>query len=192
MLAPAIRSILNDAGLSPRDIDAVICGRGPGSFTGLRIGMAAAKGMAAALGIPMVSVPTLDAIAQTGEALPGVRLALLDARKDRFYCAAYRDGERLLGDSDLGAEDIADLSRQWLSAGEHLYLCGPHGSELLRRWEPMSDSPKAVYPGFREWISAMLDLGTGALSRGEADTDEQGPEYLRVSEAELGITRPGS
>lgn len=88
-LVPTVVELCNDAGLDTKDIDLLVCTRGPGSFTGLRIGMAAFKGMAFALGKPMVSVSTLEAYASCVGAFDGAIVPVIDAKKKRWYLAAF-------------------------------------------------------------------------------------------------------
>src|SRR5258708_38906452 len=92
-LPPAIDRVLEAAGLKLRDLVGVAVGIGPGSFTGLRVGLSYAKGLARALGIELVGVPSLDAIA-LGERLkprPGATVCpVIDARRGEVYGALYR------------------------------------------------------------------------------------------------------
>jgi len=94
-LPGAVDQLLGAAGLRPADLAAIAVGIGPGSFTGLRIGLSYAKGLAFASGAKIVGVPSLDAIAvaamESEKARPGRRIcAILDARKGEVYAALYR------------------------------------------------------------------------------------------------------
>lgn len=91
-LVPAIAQMLGQAGAAPRDLTAVGVALGPGSFTGLRVGLAAAKGLALARGIKLLGVPTLDAVAYPHQAQPAPVVALLQAGRGRVYWAAYAHG----------------------------------------------------------------------------------------------------
>ena len=87
-----INQLLNESGLYPKDLKAISVSSGPGSYTGLRIGFSAAKGMAYALQIPLISIDTLKslsvlAIKQTPEY--GIFVPMMDARRMEVYCAAY-------------------------------------------------------------------------------------------------------
>ncbi len=94
-LMPAVDRVLAAAGLTAADIDAYAVVVGPGSFTGLRIGLAAVKGMAFAAGAPVVGVSSLAALAEGFYAAPLV-CPLLDARKNEVYTACYRfNGDRM-------------------------------------------------------------------------------------------------
>jgi tRNA threonylcarbamoyladenosine biosynthesis protein TsaB len=91
-LVPTIENLIGDEGLTPEDLTGIAVSIGPGSFTGLRIGVATGKTLAQALGIPIVGVETMDVIALTYEALvhAGTRLAVtLSARKGQYYVRWY-------------------------------------------------------------------------------------------------------
>ncbi len=90
-LAPLVARVIADAGCRAEDLGAIAVSIGPGSFTGLRTGLGLAKGMVYALGCPLVTVPTLDALAAVAAADPGERVcAMLDARRGEVYAALYR------------------------------------------------------------------------------------------------------
>lgn len=94
-LLPMIDEALRDASISPKHIDAVAVSIGPGSFTGLRIGLSTAKGLALSLGKPVIAVPTLDALAYTffrakGKASASVVCPMIDAKRDEAFFCFYR------------------------------------------------------------------------------------------------------
>ncbi len=95
-LIPAIEWVVQRTGVELQELDCIAVSLGPGSFTGIRIGLATAKGLALSLGIPLSGVPTIDAIAARIPPVPGVLLCpVIDARRGRFYTSCYtadRDG----------------------------------------------------------------------------------------------------
>lgn len=91
-LLPAAAHMLAQAGMVARDLDAVGVALGPGSFTGLRVGLAAAKGLALAHGLPLLGVPTLDFTAYPHQAQPVPVIALVQAGRGRVYWAPYAHG----------------------------------------------------------------------------------------------------
>lgn len=94
LLVPAIAGLLKKAGLKPEDIDYFAVSTGPGSFTGLRIGVTVVKGMAYAMNKRVIAVPTLDVIAGNALSFKGVVCPVLDARKGKVYACIYRsDGK---------------------------------------------------------------------------------------------------
>ena len=88
-LMPMIARVMEQAGRKPENAELIAVTNGPGSFTGLRIGAATAKGLALGLGIPVLPVGTLEALAYNVEAFPGLRVPIMDARRGQVYGAVY-------------------------------------------------------------------------------------------------------
>ena len=84
-----IDDVLNEANITSNDLDAIAVSKGPGSYTGLRIGVSAAKGLCFALDKPLISIPTLDAIAHQVKIDEGIIISMLDARRMEVYSAIY-------------------------------------------------------------------------------------------------------
>ena len=107
-LLPLIAELLSEAGWARTSLDRIGVSVGPGSFTGLRVGIACAQGLSLGLGVPLVGVGSLQAMARAvPESVPGLRCAVLDARRGEVFAAAYRAGPR-------AAEALAPLA---LAAG---------------------------------------------------------------------------
>ncbi|MDR1677963.1 MAG: tRNA (adenosine(37)-N6)-threonylcarbamoyltransferase complex dimerization subunit type 1 TsaB, partial [Deltaproteobacteria bacterium] len=138
-LPPAVEDILKDHALSPTDLDLLAVGRGPGSFTGLRTGLALAKGLAMGAGLPVLGLSTLAVLAGAvngikksgGEALGTTLVApLVDARHQELFTALYR----LKDDSPIPEplseilvikpELVRETLRTLVPGGEAIYLCG--------------------------------------------------------------------
>jgi tRNA threonylcarbamoyl adenosine modification protein YeaZ len=101
LLTPAITSVLDDAGLTMADLDAVVTGLGPGPFTGLRVGVVTAAALADARGLPVVGVCSLDAVGS------GARTVVTDARRKEVYWAAYdEEGARTAGPGVVRPEEL--------------------------------------------------------------------------------------
>ena len=191
-LLPMVDSLLSANGLSPADIAEVIVGRGPGSFTGVRIGVATAKGLAQGLGVGLVGVGTLDAIAWgfTGtDALLGV---VGDAMRGEVYPALFRcAGGRV---SRLAPDRVTrpgEAAAEWAALGERVLLAGnglrKHGeafSAALGANARFADE-ELWRPHPRGLFDAYLALDEG--ERGEAAPKDPGtllPVYTRLSDAE--------
>jgi tRNA threonylcarbamoyladenosine biosynthesis protein TsaB len=178
-LMAAIDQLLSDAGWTARDLDGIAVTVGPGSFTGLRVGLSTVKGLALALAIPVAAVPTLDAMAAM---LPYAALPVcpvLDARKREVYASLYRwDGLGMRRQWDYLALSPDELARR---LDEPVIVVGD-GAEAIdsafaRRVEPPRRGPAPAVVGA---------LGRARLARGETVTvADLVPIYLRPSEAEL-------
>jgi tRNA threonylcarbamoyladenosine biosynthesis protein TsaB len=165
------------------DVEAIAVSIGPGSFTGLRIGLALAQGIAFAGGLPCVAVPTLEALAWAAEAAPGdVVCAAIDARKHEVYAALFRrtvDGvTRLSADLAMRPEALADrLERGSILVGDAGEVYGPMlGSRAVLR-------PFATH---HPRGGVVARLGWERLGAGEGvQPGALEPVYVRPPDAEL-------
>jgi tRNA threonylcarbamoyladenosine biosynthesis protein TsaB len=145
LLVPTIARMLAKARLKTSALDLIAVGVGPGSFTGLRIGAAVAKGLSYATGVPVAAVPTFDAIAQNGAREKGVVCVVLDARKGKVYGCLYKsDGKyskRISKYLLMPAADLLKLCGKYdkvVFMGDGLQLVG--AKERIRDWQPRADS----------------------------------------------------
>jgi tRNA threonylcarbamoyladenosine biosynthesis protein TsaB len=110
LILPMIESLLNEAGLSRSQLDAIAVGRGPGAFTGVRLAISVAQGIALGLDIPVVPISSLAALAQDTPAQVGESiLATIDARMGEVYAGAFRRNAEGLVDA-IGAESVSPAS----------------------------------------------------------------------------------
>ena len=105
---PEIHHLLQGAGAGLGDLDAIVFGQGPGSFTGLRIACGLAQGLAFSAALPVIGIPTLDAVAHQsgGETV----LVCLDARMQQVYCASYQTGSNWQRLSPISLQDPQDVT----------------------------------------------------------------------------------
>ena len=108
-LLEEIGKLLERASIKMQDLELLAVTKGPGSFTGLRIAMSSLKGIASALSIPLVSVPTLSVITEAVGIYQGAILAVIDAKKKKFYLSMKKGGETIIEDRDGNAEDIISI-----------------------------------------------------------------------------------
>lgn len=180
-IIPTIDELLNRAGITLKDIELFICTRGPGSFTGLRIGMATLKGFATALNIPLVSIPTLDVYSKNIDR--SIVLPVIDARKRSFFTAIYKDGQRETDFLDINPIEITELTKSY----SEIYLTGDDAKILYDRLE---DSSNFILDDIeRDYSSILIDMGVEWYQGNGADSISQGPLYIRKSEAEIDLER---
>lgn len=183
-LLPLIDEVLAGAGIPVADVDLLAVSIGPGSFTGLRIGLAVAKGLALATGVAVVGVPTLEAYAVALGARPGTVWPVLDARKGEVYAAGYRwDGGTVHEVAAPAALPPAALATR-LEPPATLVGDGVDAyAELWRTRPGVTGVPFAAQPPAG---AVVAGLGTVILARdGAADLRRLEPQYCRRSEAEL-------
>jgi tRNA threonylcarbamoyladenosine biosynthesis protein TsaB len=186
LLMESADALCETAGISPGDLSLVACMKGPGSFTGLRIGYSAAKGIAMALGIPLRAVPTMECLAYRLSIWPGMALPAIDAKRGCFFAALYRHGKELAGCMDATPQAIAEkIAGARLSEDEQVVLTGP-GAELLypRLTENIRGELVSVDPDCRKGRAReLLEIAGSGLSEGMSDI-ASGPVYIRKSDAE--------
>src|ERR671919_1045033 len=178
-LVPAIDFCFDQVGWSPIDLDAVVVDIGPGLYTGLRVGLATAQGLAAAFGIPLIPANSLDALAL--EARTGHRMiwALVDVRRGQFAVARYRpvpggvvrEGDNELVDSEQLRAMLESNTDESLVVGEHGVL--PDG---FFRGMSSVKTGRPRYP----YAVALAEIAAGKYERDEFPApDEITPLYMR-------------
>jgi tRNA threonylcarbamoyladenosine biosynthesis protein TsaB len=175
-LLPLARRALEAVGATFADVRRIGVGVGPGTFTGLRIGVATARALAQATGAEVTGISTLEALAAEAGDDRAV-LAVLDARRGEAYAAAYRDGERLLAPVAIAPEGLAALAdpghAPWLAVGD--------GAVRFRnRLEPA-----AKVPADASALHAVSALAVCRLAREARPVDRDAllPEYVRLPDA---------
>lgn len=185
-LMPLVDRLCQQAG--PLDkVDRLAVTIGPGSFTGLRIGLASAKALGAALGIPVAGVSTLLALSYNLLGFKGLCCAALDARRQQIYGALFslKDGRpgRLTPDAALSLDEMAGQLTAQLRPGETIWLVGD-GAELCCRAFGEKGLPvRPAPPALR--LQRAASAAFAALEMGEwQNAGELQPSYLRLSQAE--------
>ncbi|MHB1419518.1 MAG: tRNA (adenosine(37)-N6)-threonylcarbamoyltransferase complex dimerization subunit type 1 TsaB [Bacillota bacterium] len=184
-----VNQVLENAGLTLSALDGLAVVLGPGSFTGLRIGLATVKGLALVTGLPVIGIPTLDGLAMNAAGMPGLICPILNARKNEVYTAIYRsEGLGMKRVSDYLAVGPQILAGQLTGSDEQVTFLGdgwPVYREILQA--TLGDRIRAVFfTNALPRASQIAWLGLSRLRAGEKD-DLHGltPLYIRPSEAEI-------
>ena len=186
-LLPMLDAIAGMTELDLDTIDAIAVAAGPGSFTGLRIGSATAKGLGLALNKPLVAVPTVDALAYNLYDVPGLICPLMDARRNQVYTGIYRNEGEFQVVLEQCPLDIHDLLDRLNQLGQPVIFLGdgvPVQKERIREElkVPCSFAPAHLS---RQKAGAVAVLGAVYYEKGITHTAaKHAPEYLRMSQSE--------
>ncbi|WP_324039250.1 tRNA (adenosine(37)-N6)-threonylcarbamoyltransferase complex dimerization subunit type 1 TsaB [Aeromonas dhakensis] len=181
-ILPMVQAVLDEAGVTLDELDAIAFGRGPGSFTGVRIGIGVAQGLALGAGVPLIGISTLAAMAQGAHRLDGAErvLTAIDARMDEVYFGQYEliDGRiQLVGEEMVSGPAALVASRGTLSGSFTRVGTGfeTYGETLAALADELVAS-QVRFPAAED----MLPLARSAWLAGEAVAVEQAtPVYLR-------------
>ena len=187
-LVPMLDEIKNMTELDLTTIDAIAVAAGPGSFTGLRIGSATAKGLGLALDKPLVPVPTLDGLAMNAWGTDRLVCPIMDARREQVYTGLYRFEEGRLKVVRNGSPmAVTELSAILNEMGEAVLFLGdgvPVYREVLDK-ELAVDHTYAPAHMARQRAGALAVLAMEYYKEGRIETAaEHKPEYMRKSQAE--------
>ena len=174
LLAPFVQEALNDAGLKVSDCDAVAVSEGPGSYTGLRVGVSTAKGLCFGAGIPLLAVDTLRILAMQGAGKADFIVPMIDARRMEVYCAVFTgDGSRV---SDTEAKILDETSFSDLLEGHRVLFIGD-GAE---KFSAACSHPNAIFEQCCPMADAMLIPAMEAYKKKEfKDVAYFEPFYLK-------------
>lgn len=191
-LLPMLDEIKKMIELDIQSIDAIAVTKGPGSFTGLRIGCATAKGLGLALNCPLIAIPTVDALAYNMYGSSAIVCPLMDARRDQVYTGLYRFEK-----TANGYEMVCELPQCAISIEEIINLVNEKGQEVIflgdgvpvykEKLATMCQVEYSFAPaGFnRQRASSVALLGADMYEKGQTVlADEMEPDYLRLSQAE--------
>ncbi|MBQ6780393.1 MAG: tRNA (adenosine(37)-N6)-threonylcarbamoyltransferase complex dimerization subunit type 1 TsaB [Treponema sp.] len=182
-ILPAIDFVLSEVGLTPADLDYTAICKGPGTFTGLRLGFSALKALTLSNNIPLYAVPTLEAYAFPFAEFAGAVVSVIDAKKDQFFASVYRGGKCCMPPKDTDTTEILKN----LDAEESVLIVGQNAdvfAENLRSLAPTLDV--RCYKSQPAATSALFTLAEQMIAQKEPPlADYDGPDYMRKSEAEI-------
>ncbi len=192
LILPMVEELFAESGLALRAMDAIAFGRGPGSFTGLRIAAGVVQGLAFGADLPVIAVSTLEAVAQSAFEAHGQThvLAALDARMGEVYWAGFERGAdarfHLVVD-----ECVLPALQVPLPSGGTWFGVGPgwgaHGAALLQR---AGNRVTATDPSLFPRAASVLPIAAAALARGDTVKPEQAqPIYLRDQVAQVRLEK---
>lgn len=191
-LMPMVEKTLADSNKNIKDIDLFAITNGPGSFTGVRIGIASVKGMADALNKKCIAVSTLEAIAEPLKNDDVIACAVMDARCNQVYTAIFENGNRLCEDKAILIDDLGEELKQYnkkiVFIGDGAELCYNKLCEILPDLQLVDENIRYVHAG------SICRLAEDKIKNNEnfIDSVKLVPFYLRVPQAERELNNKNS
>lgn len=191
LLMPMIENLLKESNLSIDDIDGYVVSKGPGSFTGLRIGMATIKGLSFGSNKPYISISSLEALAYSVSCFDGIICSIMDALRSNVYTALYKNNngslETLMEPTPMELEDLIKLLNE---KEEKVIFTG----DCLNKHKDyiQSNFPNAQFaPSHLSIIraSSLGEIGLNKLKAGIFDDPNSSPMYLKKPQAERELER---
>jgi tRNA threonylcarbamoyladenosine biosynthesis protein TsaB len=188
-LMPRIIELTEKAGLNLKDYDLLVCPKGPGSFTGLRIAMSCLKGISVATDTPLVVVDTNLVFATQVSYFDGIVVPVIDAKKRRFYTSLFKNGNRLTKDLDTSEDEIITL----LKDEKRVLFTGPDASIFYEKL--LAKDIKVKLPNLQAFVDKsncdfalqLSELGVEEFNKSGAAEMGIGPNYIRKSDAEVSL-----
>lgn len=182
-LLPMAEDMLKNAELSIKDVDMIAVAHGPGSFTGIRIGVSTVKGLAWAADKPCVGVSTLEAMAWHGLSAGGYICPVMDARRSQVYNAIFKiEGGRPVRVTEDRPIALSELANEVRALNAPVFLVGD-GTELTRKYFESAGIPCVAAPENLRWQSAW-GVAMAATDKEPVSSAELMCVYLRLSQAE--------
>ena len=191
-LMPMVEKTINESGISVKDIDLFAITHGPGSFTGVRIGIASVKGMADALDKKCLPISTLEAIAEPLKNEDVIACAVMDARCNQVYTAIFNNGERLCDDKAVLIDELGEELKQYdkriVFIGDGSVLCYDKLHEIIQDCDVADEKIRYVHG---ESIGFVAE---NKIKNGEEPINSANlvPFYLRLPQAERELNNKNS
>lgn len=186
-LLPMLDEVMRMIALDVESIDAIAVSGGPGSFTGLRIGSATAKGLGLAWNKPLIHIPTVDGLAFNLFGIDGLICPIMDARRNQVYTGLYRFLDTFEVVEEQMAAAVEELIEKLNKMDQKVTFLGDGVPVYREQIERLLHVPCVFAPAHmnRQRAAAVGTLGIQYLREGKTETAmEHQPDYLRVSQAE--------
>lgn len=176
---PAVVRLLEEVKLTPNDLDAIAVAKGPGSYTGIRIGMTLVKTLAWSLKLPVYPVSSLEVLAAAGQWFPGFTVSLMDARRNHVFAGVYKQGVPQL-EKHIAFDELLTYLQQ---AGEPVLWIGLDTAIYKEQIE--AAELESSYAALEQQLPSAASLIRIATSKEAVeDVHQLTPSYLRITEAE--------
>ncbi len=184
-LMPAIVELMKELNLEPNELKEIVVAEGPGSYTGIRIGVTVGKSLAWALDIPIIGVSSLESLAYQAKLRDGLVCTFFDARRENVFAGIYRVSNGVISNVYEDANiSFKELEGQLISMNEKVIVLSPDMSKFMHL---LSDKLKAIItiPESPYHIVNPSNLALISKNKTAENTHQLLPKYLRMAEAEV-------
>ena len=183
ILIPVIQEVLQKVGLETKDLNYTALTIGPGSFTGLRLGISALKAIELAYNIPIFGISSLKAYGYPYYDLDMPVLSCIDANKDKFYATIREDNKEVLKEGDWDIDKLIEVTKEY----KKLFIAGPDAYKLKKIIEESNKDIKIYISRTRSLTTdSLISITEEMITNNEKPLEDfEGPVYLRASEAEI-------
>ena len=180
-LAPMIDLMLNSLDVQLSDLSYIFCATGPGSFTGIRIGISTVQAISYSLNIPAIGFSSFDVWGFIYKNIDAYVIPVIDAKMKRYYSALYYKGKNLSGYLDIAINELAEK----IPAGYDILFCGQDYMKLMDIYQKKPDQNIIKIPGNNQFLNpeSIFQYGLELIKK-YPDGNNCTPLYLRKSEAE--------
>lgn len=182
-LMPAVHFLLESLDLAPADLDLIAVGSGPGSYTGVRIGVTVAKTLAWSLKVPLLGLSSLQAIAQNRADFAGLIVPLMDARRGQVYAGIYQGRQAPLSVVEPSSEGEKMLKKGWLAPQSGTWLAQPVAHDRIQALEELLQEVAGHLKG-----GAALFIGPGLAAHGRKIKEILGEGAILAEPEACGMT----
>ncbi len=179
-LMPKIIEMIEKSGITLDDIDYYVCSNGPGSFTGLRIGISAMKALCHAKNKKMVAVSTLDGLMHNVLSFDGLICPIIDARRKEVYASLYDNGEKILDDCGISLDELFEIIKKY---NKNVIFCGD-GAISYKEYIKESLGDKCFFADDNSCVQNAVSVGRASLKK------IQNGEVCCYSEFEASYLKP--
>ena len=182
-LLPAVDYVMREMELSPSDLTCTVTTLGPGTFTGLRLGLCTLKALTLSNNVPLYGIPSLDAYHWNIRNVGGIHLSVIESKEEEYFYSVFDGGKKIHEDADKHIDEILSM----FSEEDTLLVSGPGAASFVEQARERKPLLKlsAITP-WTDCCESLFEMAEEKISRKEKPLEDyDGPLYVRKSEAEI-------
>ena len=182
-LLPAVDYVMREMELTPQDLTCTVTTLGPGTFTGLRLGLCTLKALTLSHNIPLYGIPSLDAYHWGIRNAGGIHLSVIESKEEEYFYSVFEGGKKIHEDDDKHIDEILSM----FTEEDSILVSGPGAASLVEHTKERKPLLKlcAITP-WTDSCESLFEMAEEKIKSGEKPLEDyDGPLYIRKSEAEI-------